>query len=50
MLERNAVGVTLKNLNAKTVGGSLIALPPIELQDEYAEFCERIDKPGFVSW
>ena len=46
-LEANAVGQTMKNLNAKIVGNAVVALPPIKVQDEFASFAEHIDKLRF---
>ena len=46
-LEANAVGQTMKNLNAKIVGNAVVALPPIKVQDEFASFVERVDKLRF---
>ena len=37
-LEREAVGVTMKNLNAKIVGNAVIAMPPLALQQQFAGF------------
>ena len=48
MLEQNAVGVTLKNLNAKTVGEAQFCIPPIDLQEEYAAFVKQVDKSEFA--
>lgn len=46
-LENRAVGVTMKNLNAKIVGSAAISLPPIERQNEFASFAEEADKSRF---
>lgn len=46
-LEREAVGVTMKNLNAKIVGNAVIAMPPLALQQQFADFVARVDKLGF---
>ena len=43
-LEGNAVGVTMKNLNAKIVGSAEVYLPPLPLQQEFAEFAAQVDK------
>ena len=40
-LERNAQGVTMKNLNKKIILNMRISVPPIELQDK---FCDSIKK------
>jgi type I restriction enzyme S subunit len=48
-LEANAVGQTMKNLNAKIVGNAVVALPPIKVQDEFASFVERVDKLRVVA-
>ena len=47
-LERNAVGVTMKNLNAKIVGSAEVYLPKIEDQDAFAAFASQVDKSRFV--
>ena len=49
-LEREAVGVTMKNLNAKIVGNAVIAMPPLALQQQFADFVARVDKLGFGIW
>ena len=46
-LEREAVGVTMKNLNAKIVGNAVIAMPPLALQQQFADFVARVYKLGF---
>lgn len=43
-LERNAVGQTMKNLNAKIVGQAVVALPSINAQNEFAAFVQQVDK------
>ena len=48
-LEGDAVGVTMKNLNAKIVGSAEVCLPPIELQERFAAFVAQVDKPRFCS-
>ena len=48
-LERNAVGQTMKNLNAKIVGEAVVALPSMDAQREFAEFVARVDKSAFIS-
>lgn len=47
-LERNAVGVTMKTLNAKIVGSAEVYLPKIEDQDAFAAFASQVDKSRFV--
>ncbi|WP_195420221.1 restriction endonuclease subunit S, partial [Collinsella sp. D33t1_170424_A12] len=46
-LERQAVGVTMKNLNAKIVGSAVVVLPPLVLQQEFAAFVAEVDKSRF---
>jgi len=47
VLEDKAVGVTMKNLNAGMIENSMIALPPLTLQNEFAAFIEQLDKSKF---
>ena len=47
-LERQAVGVTMKNLNAKIVGSAVVVLPPLALQQEFAAFVAEVDKSRFI--
>ena len=42
-LEQRSVGVTMKNLNAKTVGETVISVPPLALQNEFAEFVTQVE-------
>ena len=46
-LERNAVGQTMKNLNAKIVGQAVVALPSINAQNEFAAFVQQVEKLEF---
>lgn len=46
-LECNAVGQTMKNLNAKIVGQAVVALPSINAQNEFAAFVQQVDKLEF---
>lgn len=46
-LERNAVGVTMKNLNAKIVGAADMYLPSINQQDDFISFTKQVDKSRF---
>ena len=46
-LERDAVGVTMKNLNAKIVENAVIALPSMSLQREFISFVAQVDKLKF---
>ena len=46
-LERNAVGQTMKNLNAKIVGNAVVALPAMQAQQEFAAFVQQVDKLRF---
>ena len=47
-LEANAVGVTMKNLNAKIVGSAEVFLPDLEDQDAFISFVSQIDKSRFA--
>ena len=47
VLEDKAVGGTMKNLNAGMIENSLVALPPLALQNEFAAFIEQLDKSKF---
>ena len=47
-LEVNAVGVTMKNLNAKIVGSAEVYLPQLKDQDAFASFANQVDKSRFV--
>ena len=47
-LEANAVGVTMKNLNAKIVGSAEVFLPDLKDQDAFISFVSQIDKSRFV--
>lgn len=46
-LERNAVGVTMKKLNAKIVGAADMCLPSINQQDDFISFTKQVDKSRF---
>ena len=48
-LEANAVGVTMKNLNAKIVGSAEVFLPDLKDQDAFISFVSQIDKSRFVA-
>ena len=48
-LEGDAVGVTMKNLNAKIVGSAEVYLPPIKLQKKFAAFVQQVDKSRFIA-
>ena len=48
-LEANAVGVTMKNLNAKIVGSAEVFLPDLKDQDAFISFVPQIDKSRFIS-
>ena len=48
-LEGDAVGVTMKNLNAKIVGSAEVYLPPIKLQERFAAFVQQVDKSRFIA-
>jgi type I restriction enzyme S subunit len=47
-LERNAVGVTMKNLNARIVGAANIYLPSINQQDDLISFAKQVEKSRFA--
>ncbi|WP_419064872.1 restriction endonuclease subunit S, partial [Ellagibacter isourolithinifaciens] len=47
-LEANAVGVTMKNLNAKIVGSAEVYLPDLEDHDAFISFVSQVDKSRFV--
>lgn len=47
-LEKEAVGVTMKNLNAKIIGSAVVSVPPLLLQQEFADFVAQVDKSGFA--
>ena len=47
-LEVKAVGVTMKNLNAKIVGSAEVYLPKLDDQDAFADFVAQVDKSRFV--
>ena len=44
VLEANAVGVTMKNLNAKIVGSAEVFLPDLKDQDAFITLVSQIDK------
>ncbi len=48
-LEGDAVGVTMKNLNAKIVGSAEVSLPPMELQQKFADFATQVDKTRAIA-
>lgn len=48
-LENNAVGVTMKNLNAKIVGSAEVYLPKLKDQDAFAAFVHQVDKSRFIA-
>jgi type I restriction enzyme S subunit len=48
ILENNAVGVTMMNLNAGVIANLEIIIPPLSLQTQFAEFVQQADKSGFV--
>ena len=47
-LESNAVGVTMKNLNAKIVGSAEVYLPKLVEQDAFIAFVAQVDKSRFA--
>ncbi|NLH45123.1 MAG: restriction endonuclease subunit S [Acholeplasmataceae bacterium] len=47
-LKDKSVGVTMDNLNAGTISNLKIFLPPIELQNQFAEFVEQVEKQKAV--
>ena len=44
VIEANAVGITMKNLNVPTVSAFMIPLLPLDLQEEYLGLVEQSDK------
>ena len=48
-LEIKAVGVTMKNLNAKIVGSAEVYLPQLKDQDSFAAFANQVDKSRFIA-
>ena len=48
-LENNAVGVTMKNLNAAIVGSAEIFLPELAEQDAFIEFVSQVNKLRFTT-
>ncbi len=48
-LESKAVGQTMKNLNAKIVGTTIVSLPSLDAQQEFAAFVQQVDKLRFES-
>lgn len=49
ILEENAPAVAQKNLNVETLGKTQVIVPPIELQNEFAEFVKLTDKLKFIA-
>lgn len=47
ILEENAPAVAQKNLNVETLGKTQVIVPPIELQNQFAEFVKLTDKLKF---
>ena len=47
-IEDMAVGQTMPNLNVPIVSGFMIVKPPIEVQNEYYEFIDQVDKSKVV--
>lgn len=47
IIEDKAVGVTMMNLNVPIVSGLQIPLLPIELQEQFINFMEQVDKSKF---
>ena len=43
-----ANGATVRNLNSELVRNTSIKIPPIELQNKFAEFVQQIDKSKFI--
>ncbi|MBI9108449.1 MAG: restriction endonuclease subunit S [Spirochaetales bacterium] len=42
-LESKAKGVTMKNLNSKTLGATALLFPPISLQNQFASIVEKVE-------
>ena len=47
-VESNKIGVAQQNLGAKSFGMMLIKIPPIELQNQFADFVKQVDKLKFA--
>ena len=41
-------GANIQNLNQQILGTLIIPVPPVELQNQFAEFCEQLDKSKVV--
>lgn len=48
ILEENAPAVAQKNLNVATLEKVGVILPPLELQNQFADFVKEVDKSRFV--
>ena len=47
-LERNATASTIKNVGLKAIRGFKLILPPKELQDQYVEFSNQVNKSKLI--
>ena len=47
VLEDKAVGVTMLNLNAGMISGLEVIMPPLDLQNRFAEFVQQVEKSKF---
>ena len=50
ILEENAPAVAQKNLNVASLEKVGVILPPLELQNQFADFVKEVDKSKVVSW
>jgi type I restriction enzyme, S subunit len=49
VLENRAVGVTMQNLNAEIIAELMVIMPPLPLQNRFAEFVRQADKSKFAA-
>lgn len=42
-------GANIQNLNQQILGMLVIPIPPIELQEQFADFVRQIDKSKFIN-
>ena len=47
LLEDQAPESAQKNINLKILGGLKVIVPPIELQNQFADFVKQVDKLKF---
>ena len=41
-------GANIQNLNQQLLGALSIPIPPIELQNQFADFVKQVDKSKFI--